>query len=790
MKTTNVVIVESPAKATIIAKYLNSSPVLKHLGDFKVVASRGHVRDLAKTELSIDVKRDFAPQYVNLDEKQAVITDLRRAVKGAATVYLASDSDLEGESIAQHVVDALGLKSGTYKRVRFNEITQSALEHAFSNPGVIDQNAVQAQETRRVLDRLVGFTLSPLLWRAFSTGGASKLSAGRVQSAVLHMIVEREAQVAKFVSAPFWTVRASDVVITTSSSTKNLTFPVAKLHAADGSVFRTDAEPVALLNAIATAASSNSSAFRATAHIATLATRKEKPPAPYTTSTLQQDASAKLGMSIARTMSLAQELYEAGLITYMRTDSTRISVDAKKSISAYVQKTFGDAYVGSGGAVSAGGAHEAIRPTKVDRALDQQGPKAQLYALIRARAIASVMAASVRDVLTFAVHVPGLPDGHAFHATCASTRFDGHLRAAFAASSSRSKRTGANKTVVEFDGDVRKLASGTNKFDARVAEISAVRGWTSPPQRYGEAAMIKTMEREGIGRPSTYVATLAKLYERQYVAKKDVPQPVRESKKLVLAPGKSVRAQTGNDVASDDSEDESDGDQKAGFVERGKLVPTEIGAAVDGFMCAKVRFVCEKGFTAQAERHIDAVAEGKESRSVVLADFWKRIEREASEAQADVSKRKKTVIKRPETQHVMKDGQVCVSRIARYGPVLQCPDAQASKGVRYVDLRGFLKNRGKDAIDDKEAEFLVSLPMKVFGTSASLHNGPYSFYLKDDATGKTAKLPRSFAKAPVEKLKALTDSDVRGAFEYADAAATKKAKSSGGGKVGRRKKSG
>lgn len=611
----NLVIVESPAKAKTIERYLGP--------DFRVLASYGHVRDLPENPgrdgLGVDVEHDFAPQYVVVPERRKQLQAIGRAAKEAEAVYLATDLDREGEAIAWHVAEAVGIPPDKTRRVTFSEITEPAIRAAFANPRAINRDLVDAQQARRVVDRIVGYLLSPLLWRKVRRG----LSAGRVQSVAVRLVVEREREIRAFVPREYWTIEAR------LATAAGETF-AAELVRID------DAKPEIPDRATADA---HAAALRDLEPVVVgVATKRQRrtPPPPFTTSTLQQEASRKLGFSPQRTMRVAQRLYEGvetpegivGLITYMRTDSVALSGQALTEAEAMIRARFGDAYAVAGGrryrtrSRSAQEAHEAIRPTSFARDPDALAThldrdEARLYRLIWQRAVTSQMAP--RELETTSVDLAA--GRYGLRASATRTVFDGYSRVY---TEGRDDEPGG-----EAEGRLPALAEGDR---VRVEEVLPERHFTEPPPRYTEASLVKALEEHGIGRPSTYAATIATIVERGYVEVKDR-----------------------------------------------RLVPTLIGEIVTDLLVEHFGEFVDVGFTARMEKDLDRIAQGRRRWVPVVRAFYEPfrslVETKAKEL------RRADVATRP-TDERCSLGHPMVVRIGRYGPFLACSEYPAHQETR------------------------------------------------------------------------------------------------------------
>jgi DNA topoisomerase-1 len=497
----NLVLVESPAKAKTITKYLNSNKNLKQLGTFFVMASMGHVRDLKKGELGINIDKGFEPNYQVTPEKVKTVSEIRKKAAECDMVWLASDYDREGEGIAMHLKQILNLKK--YKRITFTEITPKALEEAILNPRKIDDNLVDSQETRRILDRLVGFKLSPVLWKKYKTENMSGLSAGRVQSAVLHIVLQREAEIEKFASSSYW-YYMGNFLLTIKNEKHEL--EEVKLYK-NGNVYKEEDKHI--VTNILKKLKNNFS-------ITDVKNKEVKRNAdlPFITSSLQQESSSKYGFPLKRTMQLAQELYEKGHITYMRTDSYNISEDFKSTAHSYIIQEYGEEYYSGGSArrkvqKNAQEAHEAIRPTHIkllSADLEMSPDHKKLYDMIWKRTVAYFMKACIYDELEIKIVDKSFVGDMHFQSTFSKVKFNGYMIV-----------YGVKSESYDFMKYIEGIQIG--KYSLTCKSVIAKNTWQSPPQRYNESAMIKVLENEGIGRPSTYASIMSKLLEKDILSK-------------------------------------------------------------------------------------------------------------------------------------------------------------------------------------------------------------------------------------------------------------------------------
>ena len=682
----NLVIVESPKKAELISGFLK-----KHqLNDYKVMASAGHVRDLKQHSFSVNVEDHFRPEYVITEDKKSLVRELKAAAKKADLVYLASDEDREGEAIAWHLSEALELKPEKTRRIVFHEITAEAFLHALEHPREVNMNLVDAQQARRVLDRIVGFELSPVLWKRIRPS----LSAGRVQSVAVRLIVDREREITAFVPQSSYRLQATFVL---PSGERLLT----ELNHR----FATEAEAEALMTRCATADFSIGAITRRAA--------RRSPAAPFTTSTLQQEAAHKLGYSVSQTMRLAQSLYESGHITYMRTDSVNLSSQALGAIARQIEKHPGKEYhqprrfqTKSKGAQEA---HEAIRPTYIDRERVGGTPQEQrLYDLIRKRTLASQMADAEIERTTVSIPVSGTD--YAFTAQGEVITFRGFLDVYM------------ESTGEEGNAEVTKLLPAVKEREALSLEaLTGEERFTQRPARYTEASMVSKMEELGIGRPSTYAPTIQTIQNRGYVERADREGQRRNYTVLTLKDGAVKRAVKSEVYGAD----------------KGKLLPTDVGIVVNDFLVDQFPNIVDYNFTARVEEEFDTIAEGKTAWSGAIGDFYHRfhpeVERATHERPAQrVGQRILGV--QPSTGL-----QVSVS-IGRYGPMAQLGTAEDAEKPRFASLQ---KGQSLETITLEEALALFDLPKNIGeyeGEVMTVAVGRFGPYVRH--AGKFYSLPK------------------------------------------------
>ncbi|MCL6218657.1 type I DNA topoisomerase [Zunongwangia pacifica] len=667
----NLVIVESPAKAKTIEKFLGK--------DYKVASSFGHIADLPTKELGVDTEGDFSPKYIVSKDKRDVVRKLKGLAKDAETIWLASDEDREGEAIAWHLAEELKLKDDRTKRIVFHEITKSAILNAIENPRGINYNLVNAQQARRVLDRLVGYELSPVLWRKVKGG----LSAGRVQSVSVRLIVEREREIEDF------TAEASYRIDAEFANAEGKTFK-AKLP----KNFDTKEEAEAFLK-------DNLGAEFKVADL-TKKPAKKSPAPPFTTSTLQQEASRKLYFSVSKTMTLAQRLYEAGHITYMRTDSVNLSDDARKGAHREILKAYGEEYAKSrqfkGKTKGAQEAHEAIRPTnfashsvKADR--DEQ----RLYDLIWKRAIASQMSEAQLERTN--VKIEANKHDKVFTANGEVLKFDGFL-----------------KVYLEGSDDEDSEEQSGMLPDMKVNEalqnifIQATERFTRPPYRYTEASLVKKLEELGIGRPSTYAPTISTIQNRNYIEKGSIDGTEREYTQFTLENGNISEKKLTETVGSD----------------KGKLVPTAVGKVVNDFLVNHFSNILDYNFTAKVEQSFDDIAEGNEEWTKMMKDFYTdfhpHVQDVAKNADREVGER--ILGEDPET------GKPVSVRLGKFGPMVQIGSVEDDEKPKFASLG---PDQTLDTITYEEAMDLFQLPKELGeykGETVEVNNGRFGPYVK------------------------------------------------------------
>ncbi|MCI5508480.1 MAG: type I DNA topoisomerase [Bacteroidales bacterium] len=673
----NLVIVESPAKAKTIEKFLGS--------DFKVMSSYGHIRDLKKKDFGVNLKT-FEPQYEIPADKKHVVSELRAQAKKAETIWLASDEDREGEAISWHLAEVLGLDPKETKRIVFHEITKSAIQNAIENPRHIDLHLVDAQQARRVLDRLVGFKLSPVLWRKVRPS----LSAGRVQSVAVRLIVEREREINAFNASPYYRVTAAFL-----TAAQHAALPEAELDTR----FADEKSATDFLEACRNAA------FQVEKVVQKPVTRTPAP--PFTTSTLQQEAARKLGFPVAVTMRVAQTLYEAGLITYMRTDSMNLSDFCKKSCEEVIKETMGADYHKRRAyhthAKGAQEAHEAIRPTDMHRTdIEGTTQERRLYELIRKRTLACQMADAELEKTTATIAVGGRSEK--FTAEGEVVKFDGFLRVYRESRGDEDTETANDST----QGLLPAIAEG----DAlQLKTMKARQRFTPAPPRYSEASLVHKLEELGIGRPSTYAPTISTIQQREYVKKGDTEGSPRPYREIIL--------KDGNLTAADLTENTGGN--------RGKLVPTDTGSVVNDFLMEYFPEIMDYHFTANVEKDFDEVAEGKMNWTKLISDFYNQLEpvvERTMKERTDHKAGERLLGTNPA------DGKPVSVKIGRYGPLVQIGTPEDKEKPRFANLA---PGQSIETITLEEALELFKLPRTLGeheGQTVKANSGRFGPYVQ------------------------------------------------------------
>ncbi|MGN6540786.1 MAG: type I DNA topoisomerase [Ginsengibacter sp.] len=676
----NLLIVESPAKAKTIEKILGK--------DFEVKSSYGHIRDLEKDDMGIDINNNFTPRYKIPEDKLKVVRDLKQLSKKADTVWLASDEDREGESISWHLAQVLGLDVNTTKRIVFHEITKPAINAAVENPRLIDMNLVNSQQARRVLDRLVGFELSPVLWRKIGMKGG--LSAGRVQSVAVKLIAEREREINQFVATSSFKIEAS--LAATDASGKRISF-----KAEDGGTRTIEAAEDFL-----------SRCKNATYSVKDIIVKpaKRTSAAPFTTSTLQQEASRKLGYGVSKTMLLAQKLYESGKITYMRTDSVNLSATAKEQIKNEVLKNYGDKYLQLRNFKNknerAQEAHEAIRPTDMSESRINDVETSRLYELIWKRTIASQMSDAILEKTTAKIKISTVDDE--LTATGEVLKFDGFLKI-------------YNEGNDDDDGDNTAFGSESRLPPLAVnqqldfQQMTATEKFTRHAARYTEASLVKKLEELGIGRPSTYAPTISTIIKRSYVEKRDKEGTQRNIRIVKLSKENTINKVTVTENTG---------------AEKGKLFPTDLGLVVTDFLNQHFDKVMDYSFTANIEEEFDKIAEGHLQWNKMVGEFYKpfhdSVEHTLENAERAKGERELGIDS--------ESGKPVIARMGRYGPMVQIGNVVDEEKPRFAKLKA---TQSIETITLEEAMDLFKLPLNLGeyeGKEVSANVGRFGPYIK------------------------------------------------------------
>ena len=681
----NLVIVESPAKAKTIERFLGK--------DYKVMSSYGHIRDLKKKEISIDLD-NLQPHYEIPDEKKRLVAELKKQSEKAEKVWLASDEDREGEAISWHLCEVLGLDEDKTNRIVFHEITKQAILDAIANPRHIDMNLVNAQQARRLLDRLVGFKLSPVLWKKVKPS----LSAGRVQSVAVRLIVEREREIQNFKTEPYYRVVA---VFNTEGNAQ-------QIRAELNTRFSTHEEALAFLEKCKDAKFKVNSVTKKPV--------KRAPAPPFTTSTLQQEAARKLGFTVSQTMMLAQHLYENGFITYMRTDSVNLSSLCIGTSKEEVTKLYGEQYsrprnyhTNSKGAQEA---HEAIRPSYIStQEIDSNKQERRLYELIWKRTIASQMADAILEKTTIEIGMEGCDD--LFVATGEIITFDGFLKV-------------YHESV--DDDDAGKTETGHLLPPMNIGdtlqrdEIVVTERYLQGPQRYTEATLVHKMEELGIGRPSTYAPTISTIQQREYVVKGD-KKGTERNYTIDTLKGNRLTSKTKKEMVGND---------------KGKLMPTDIGIVVNDFLTEHFKDIVDYNFTAKIEEQFDQIAEGKSKWESTLQHFYKDFEPEVKKASSERSEHK---VGEREIGVDPKTGRKVFVKIGRFGPLVQIGSADDAEKPQFAQIPA---DKSISTITLDEALELFKLPRTVGqleGTDVVIGAGKFGPYVMHNK--KYVSLPKS-----------------------------------------------
>jgi DNA topoisomerase-1 len=651
----NLLIVESPAKAKTIEKILGS--------DFEVKSCFGHIRDLEKSEMGIDIKKGFKPRYIVPEEKEKVVKELKQIAKKSGEVWLATDEDREGEAISWHLCEVLGLDPATTKRIVFHEITKPAIRAAVEKPRTVNMNLVNAQQARRILDRIVGFEISPILWRKMSMRG--NLSAGRVQSVAVRLIVERERAINGFTTTGSFKVegffKAKDI------NGKQVIFK------AEGAKKNTQQDAEQFLQGCIGAGYTVKDVQKKPA--------KKSPAAPFTTSTLQQEASRKLGYGVSKTMLIAQKLYEAGHITYMRTDSVSLSETAMGDISRQITDSYGKEYLQirkfKNKNESAQEAHEAIRPTYMDKPTVDIADGQRLYELIWKRTMASQMADAELEKTIAEITISTQQE--LLKAEGEVMKFEGFLKVY-----NESKDDEDENEEPSTEGMLPPLAKGQQ---LELNEMLATERFTRAQPRYTEASLVKKMEELGIGRPSTYAPTISTILKRGYVEKRDKEGVKRDYRVLKLS----------NNTISKAIEQENTGAEKS------KLFPTDLGSVVTDFLIQYFDQVLDYGFTAKIENEFDSIADGNEDWGKMLKDFYAPFKKDVDNTMETAER----ISGERELGHEEATGKRVIARMGRYGPMVQIGETTEEEKPRFAKLKA---DQSIETINLEQAMELFKLP--------------------------------------------------------------------------------
>ena len=690
----NLVIVESPAKAKTIEKFLGK--------EYKVMSSYGHIRDLHKKDFSIDFDHDYAPIYEIPSEKKELVKELKKAANDADMVWLASDEDREGEAIAWHLYEVLGLTPEKTRRIVFHEITKPAILHAIANPRCIDYNLVDAQQARRVLDRIVGFELSPVLWKKIKPA----LSAGRVQSVAVRLIVEREKEIKAFTSEQYYRI-------------------TAQMHSANAALAQFNAELNCRMKDAKAAEKLLTDCKNAEYVVGDSVVKplKKSPAPPFTTSTLQQEAARKLGFTVSQTMMVAQKLYESGFITYMRTDSMNLSSLAINSISEEIKNEIGAEYLkvrkyhtNSKGAQEA---HEAIRPTYINKhEISGTAQEKKLYDLIWKRTIASQMADAQIEKTTVDILISGRNEK--FVATGEVVKFDGFLKV-YMETRDDDNSAGEGNNVADEQVLLPKMNSG----DKIIADcVTAMQRFTQQPPRYTEASLVKKLEELGIGRPSTYAPTISTIQNRDYVEKGEKKGSERKYEVMELKNGKISKKEKTEVTGAD----------------KGKLVPTDIGMVVNDFLQEYFPAIMDYNFTAKIEEEFDEIADGEMKWNDGIDKFYRQFH-------PSVEKVSKLRLEHKVGERMLgtdpKTGKPVSVKIGRFGPLVQLGSTDGDDKPHFAPLQ---KNQSVGTITLEEALKLFELPraLGVFeGEEVSVGVGRFGPYVKH--AGKYVSIPKEMS---------------------------------------------
>ena len=717
----NLVIVESSTKAKIIEKYLNTSSKLN--GKFKVIASQGHLRDLSKKNMGINTD-SFDCKFDIIPEKKKVITSMKKFIKEANMIYLAADHDREGEGIAWHIKEMFKIPNSKCKRILFNEITKSALEESVNNAGNINLPIVHAYLSRRILDRLVGFMITKLLWKSIDS--KVTLTAGRVQSTTLNIIIHKENEVCEFKSTPYWTIKCDfgkQLTDTTLYYNNNLFKLDSALDIRDKFVLLTHS--LFTINKVDNIILS------------------EKSPFPFTTSTLQQISYANFHLPLKMTMSLAQDLYEMGAITYMRTDSTFINKSFSENTKDYIDKNYGCQYVRKKthtmkASKNAQEAHEAIRPTCLEKSYNFKSDRHEkLYILIWRRTVAHFMSDAIHNNINVRVYSDGLSKDYEFIGKEKLLYFNGWLRV-------------YNKESSNLDSV--SIIETYKKMVVKPISFTGHNIWTNPPSRYNESSIINKLEKTGIGRPSTYATILNKLFDKQYIERNDIVGIKKNHIDLVM--------NVSTNTISKKEQIKTIGDENK------RLVPTDIGKLVNTFVSDNFQNILNLNFTSSMEDSLDDIATNEKDYKMFLKTFYTHFNKDYIQALSKMELKKDKVVGKDQEEILKETVDVhYIKRVTRYGPVVEKRFMKdGCKKSEYINLQPYLNDVDKEMKDIKsfkDIEILLNLPLKITRNKSENYEllyGRYGFYLKNMGDNKSYRIYK-------QNIKYILDNDMERLFK-------------------------
>jgi len=739
----NLVIVESPAKCITISKYLNNNPQLEKYGSFDVIASFGHIRDLKKKELSIDIEDNFKPIYEFLADKKKYSDNIKNKAKEFDNIYLATDDDFDGVFIGESIRILLKL-GNNYKRIVFHEITSKALQYAIEHPTKIDEKQLESQQTRRILDRLAGYKLSQLLWSKFTSGNIT-LSAGRVQSCLLNLIIKHEKEIENFKTNSYWHIIGNFILNVNNDNlqSKFPTLQVDKINLTDINLYK-DSNIYKETNSINIENLLKNIKNKWLINDIKSKESSENPSNPFITSTLQQEASSKLKTNIKNIMQLAQFLYEKGKITYIRSDSYVISQDFKDNAIKYIEKKYGSEYIGEDkqkkSIKGSQNAHECIRVTNIEETeLETDNifkeEHCKLYKLIWQRTICSLMSKAIYNELHIKFRDENMTQNINFVSTFKEVKFNGFLII-----------YGIKNESNNFDILLKQIKE--KKYEISCSELKAKNTYLSQPSRYNDSGLVKLMEHHGIGRPATMVSIIEKLYDKKYIIKTDIKGEEKDTTDYTYNPStKSLKKIKGTTLFGE---------------EKNKLVSTDIGKEINNYLEKNFDYITNTQFTSSMENDLDEIQNGTKTKLDILNTFWKRFSKDLKE---QTSKRAVKKIIKTENKEITINNIKYIIRIAKYGPVIQY-DINDKK--KYIPLKGYLSIFKKEYldIDENDIKFLVKLPNKIGDYNDKdiiLENGSYGLYLIYDK--KNIKIP-NFAYKEFIETKKFTNEQLKGFIEY------------------------